>query len=153
LYWEWLITIDFKKTSKIYSVLIIIGALIGILAVFLTWVELGPSGTMTGLELSIETLTDPKVYSSYITWLPLVVLIASLNAAINGAVSATRSGRGGGSSAAVTGVILTVTAVLFITDPFNSGSGMTDFVSIGAYLAVAAGVLVTIFGVLREIAK
>jgi uncharacterized membrane protein (UPF0136 family) len=135
---------DFKVTSSIYSTLIIIGGLVGIVSVFMAWLDVDRTGW--------EIINNPiygSIADSYIQWMPLVVLIIAFNGLFAGLTALIRPRKGIGAGAIVCGILMIVAAVLFFIHdkPILTDNGA------GVYLAMVAGVLLVIFGALRMSVK
>jgi hypothetical protein len=142
------------KTSMnmISSIMIMIGGLIGILAVFTAWISMDlliVKVSMTGWEITKEAFKDG---SDYAQWMPLLVLIFSVIALLIGLSTFVKPHKAAGAGALASGILVLIFVILFwtYTEP---GYHMSDWVSTGVYLAAAAGVLILIFGALRMTSK
>ncbi|MCL1810944.1 MAG: hypothetical protein FWG41_01810 [Methanomassiliicoccaceae archaeon] len=142
---------DYKSTSSIYSILVLLGGLIGVIAVFIAWIsmDLGLWGTfeVTGWEIIRESLDNPSLGSlsdDYVQWMPLLVLIFSAIGLITGLIGVLKPRKEFGAGAVVCGLLTIVAAVVFYLYDF-----IKDFAGMGIYLAIVAGVMMLIFGALR----
>ncbi|MCL2317919.1 MAG: hypothetical protein FWC44_02530 [Methanomassiliicoccaceae archaeon] len=144
---------DLKSRSSIFTLIVLIAGLAGIISMFLTW-----ESFFDGYHLwiysgwgYISDLIESPFYV-YVVWVPLFVLIFSLVATIFAALSLFKSRTDFGVIMILSGIFWVIAAVAFIlyTAP---GYSMVDYAGIGFYLAFAAGILVLLFGLLRMAVK
>ena len=142
---------DFKAKSSIFSFLIIIGGLIGIVAVFMAWISVQWGGitlfSMSGWEIVKSGLDQPdlgNLSSNYVQWMPLIVLIFSVIALLIGLAALVKPKKEMGIGAVLCGVITVIAAALFYAD-----IDLSDFFGAGGYVAMLAGAILLIFGALR----
>lgn len=148
--------VDLKAKSTIYSVIALVGALIGIIGIFVVWMEyefLFIEVTRTGWEFITNSLDNPDFsLDGYVKWTPLIVLVFSVIGLIVALLGIARPGRSGGIGAAVSGIFVLLGAILFILYSDN-GFKMSEYIGMGVYLAVIAGVILLIFGILMTRSK
>jgi len=150
--------IDLKKNSSICSLLMMIGGLMGVLSLFLVWLDVNGS-TLTGWSIlfgNYNTFLSLVGYSNfYMLYVPYIAFTFSFYGFVSGLMLLRRSRSNGGTGSAIAGIVVLVTAVLFSTYSRTVTSTFTmsiaDYLSTGFYLAVAAGILMFVFGVLREV--
>ena len=142
---------DFKAKSSIFSFLIIIGALVGIVSVFTAWISIdfGFFGSISwsGWEIVRSGLDQPdlgNLSSNYVQWMPLVVLLFSVIALLIGLAALVKPRKEMGIGAVLCGIITIIAAALFYLDGDLSG-----VIGNGVYIAMAAGAIMFIFGALR----
>ncbi|MCL1978639.1 MAG: hypothetical protein FWG60_00545 [Methanomassiliicoccaceae archaeon] len=141
-----------KKVLLVYAILMGIGGLIGILGVFLAWLDYGGGDTTTGWEI-IRLATEMDYFTSgYIQWTPLLVLIFSSLAVIAGAAASAKPSIYKCATAVASGLIVLIAAIVFLlyTEP---GFRVIDDLGIGVYFAIASGVLIVIVGLSRAFMK
>jgi len=141
--------------SSIYSILILVGGLIGIIAVFLAWIDVDfgifGSYTVSGWEIVRESLEDPAlgdISESYVQWMPLIVLIFSVVGLLIGLTALLKPRKEMGAGAIVCGILAVIAGILFYT--YES---ISDVAGMGIYLAMVAGIVMVIFGALRLFTK
>jgi hypothetical protein len=141
----------------IASILIMIGGLIGILSVFTAWFTLDlwlTSVSWSGWEIFRDSTGD--LADGYSQWMPLVVLIFSVIAALIGLFSLFKPSKTIGGGAIVCGILVLVGAILFATYTETAGPlsmKYMDFIDTGVYLAIVAGIVIIVFGAVRMISK
>ena len=141
---------DFKALSSIYSILILIGGLIGVLAVFLAWIDINGifiSYTWSGWEIIRESINNPAlgdISDSYAQWMPLIVLIFSVVGLLIGLTALLKPRKEVGAGAIVCGILVVIAGILFYT--YES---ISNYAGTGIYLAIVAGIVMVIFGALR----
>jgi len=137
--------VDIKAKSSIFSIIILILGLIGIISVFMAWLDFGFGITMSGWEV----FNDLNISGApYIIWMPLVVLIFSIIALIIGLIGIIKPMKEMGAGVIVSGILLVIAAILFYTYS-EDGDKMSELVGIGLWLALIIGVLLIVFGALR----
>ena len=150
---------DSKKSSLVFAVMILIGGLIGIISLFLIWVE-GNGLSITGWEVAYNNsslLPLVGYNNSYLLWVPMIVLMLSLSGAINGAALISHRRARGGIASAAFGAIILGAVIIFsqfsrpLTQTYSFN--MADLIGTGVYMAAVAGVLMLVFGVLRAVSK
>lgn len=136
--------------------MIAIGGLIGLISVFVVWVN-GNGLTITGIGIIYDynnTLLALIGYRDlYILFIPLIVLSFSASGLVNGSMLAVRKTNRGGAGIAIYGAIMLLATVVFImySRPITTECMfyMSDYISIGVYMAVAGGILMMVFGALK----
>jgi len=146
---------DNKARSSAFSILIIVGGLIGIIAVFLAWLSMEWGGitifSMSGWEVMREGFDQPNLSNlsdNYVQWMPLIVLLFSVIALFIGLAALVKPKKEMGIGAVMCGIIMIIAAIVFYTYK-SFGVAVSDFAGMGIYLAMAAGVVLLIFGALR----
>jgi len=143
-------TTDLRPAPSIYSILIMIGGLMGIISVFLTWISIDFSlwtFTMTGWEVVEESFSGTvmgDLAGSYAQWMPLIVLTFSAAALIMGAAALIRPRNCAAAGSIICGGLVVAANILFCTY-----DGLYKTAGGGIYLAAAAGFVIAVFGVLR----
>ncbi|MDR0309508.1 MAG: hypothetical protein LBH88_01955 [Candidatus Methanoplasma sp.] len=142
---------DFKAKSSIYSIMIMIGGLIGIIAVFMAWIDIDfgilGSYTMSGWEITTESLKNPSlgnIDDNYVRWMPLLVLIFSVVGLLIGLTALLKPRKEIGAGAVVCGILAILAGILFYIN-----DNLSDVIGLGVFIAMAAGVLLVITGALR----
>jgi len=138
---------NFKATTSIYAIIVVLGAIAGIVGVFMAWYG-GSSLSLTGWDL-IRWVTDDisvieHIKDIYVLYMPLIVLIFCVGGLLSGLITILRPGRIGGGGAAVCGLFALIAAIVFMWKLDFT----TELFGIGLYLAAVAGVLMLIFGAL-----
>lgn len=141
--------------------MILIGGLIGVLSLFMIWVDGGNGLSATGWDAAYNynTFLLPLVgYTNfYLVWIPMIVLMLSLSGVADGATLIVRRRVRGGMTSAVFGAIILVAVIIFsrFSTPLTQtcSFNMADYLGIGVYMAAAAGALMLIFGALRAVYK
>ena len=143
-----------EDRSMIYSILIALGGLLGVGGAFVVWLSMD-AGALGHITFSgwgiIRDGFDQQILgdvSSYVRWMPLVALIASVIAAISGFVAFIKPIKMVGAFALVCGVVIIAAVVLFVLY-----GNFSDHIGSGVYLTVAAGLIAVIFGTLRATIK
>ena len=140
-----------NSVSTVYSLLIIAGGLIGIVGVFLAWIDLGGIYSVSGWEIIRESLDNPSlsgISDDYVKWMPLIVLVFSVIGLLCGIASAAKPNKVVGAGTILCGIFAIIAVIVFWTyswGPFH----MSDYIGTGVYLAAAGGALLVIFGALR----
>jgi hypothetical protein len=138
---------DLTAKSSIFSILIIIFGLIGVIGVFLAWLDAGFGFTMSGWEIIRETINDPSLNMSdyeYLKWMPLITLIFSLIAMIIGLLALLKPKKEIGAGALAAGIVVAIAAALFLFQfPID------DVMGAGVYIALVSGILMIVGGALR----
>ena len=100
----------------------------------------------------MQEVFDGNTTGGLFIWMPLVVLIFSLIAAFLGLSGLLKPSKQKGKGAVACGVIIVLAALIFYLgriDLVLTTANMSDYCGIGVFLAMAAGVLLAIFGALR----
>ncbi len=154
--------VDIRAKSSIYSIIVLIGAIIGIAGIFLAWFQADVMVTTissSGWDIIQNAIDkgDFDLSDGYYRWMPLIVLVFAVIAALNSLVSIARPGRTGGIIAVISGLLMIIAAILFITysetDLGVTWFKMSDYLGVGVYLAIVAGALSLIFGALMSTSK
>lgn len=130
-----------KNTSYIWGIIGIIGALIGIVAIAVSWF------TSSGMDYTGIDLIDYD--GSFQIYIPVIVAVLGVISLILFAVGMTGNGsrKNVGYISALFGII---TIILAIVSYMWAGDEFTDLsYGIGFYLAVASGVITLIFGIIQ----
>jgi hypothetical protein len=140
---------------------LISGSVIGILCFFMEWFgfDLFPwHYTYTGYEM----VTRDLIYleKSYHFMMPAIALVFAVIALVASGVAIRGSKKIGGAVAAISGVGMTIAAIIYTTGPeviFNMGHGngiyvttlkLGDHSGIGVYLTMVVGILLVISGII-----
>ena len=138
----------YKTKCIFYSFMILAGGAMGIAAFFMVWESYGIL-SLTGYEITREFTTYG---AAYINWMPLIALMAAVSITIAGLVAVLRPNRGIGWGVVISGIIVAAAAIIFYL--YTDGAfHMSNYVGTGVYLALTAGMLVVLFGILRLTAK
>jgi len=140
--------VNLSSKSSIFSLIVIIGAIIGIVSVFIAWFSVTDFGfTMSLTGWDICSRSNGFGSGEYVVWMPLVALIFSVVALLSGLVYLVVKQKVICVVSIVSGILIIVAAILFIS--YSSyGVHMWDYLGIGTYLAIISGLLVIIFGAL-----
>lgn len=148
--------VDVKAKSTIFSLIALIGAIIGIVGIFMAWISVDlflSTYSVSGWEIITESL-EARDFSldGYVQWTPLVVLVFSVIGLLTALMGVARPGKPGGVGTLVCGIFVLIGAILFMTYS-NDGISMSDFLGVGVYLALVSGILLLIFGALMSSSK
>jgi len=140
---------DLKSRSSIFSIIVLVAGLVGIISLFLTW-ESFSLGSFSGWDYITAVFNSP--YVIYTEWVPLFVLIFSVVATIFAALVFFKPRMEFGVIIIISGIFWVIAAAVFImyTEPSYR---MIDHAGIGFYLAFIAGIILLVFGILRMAVK
>ncbi|MDR2699176.1 MAG: hypothetical protein LBB30_05840 [Candidatus Methanoplasma sp.] len=135
-----------KSTTSIYAIIVVLGALAGIIGVFMAWFDF--IGSFTGwdcIKLVTEDISVIEYFKEiYPLYMPLIVLVFSVFGLLSGLITILKPGRIGGGGAAFCGILVLIAAIVFMWKLDFT----TEIFGIGLYLAAVAGALMFIFGAL-----
>ena len=135
---------------SIGTLLILLGALIGIIAIFLTWFDFSVdifittlSKTYTGMEFATEDLKtdDFQRLCPLIAWI-VAILIAVLNVLPMVGVKIDSKIRN--TASLIFGILVIILVVVWGTWELFSGYKMFDYAEAGAWMMIASGALAVI---------
>lgn len=154
--------VDVRSRSAIYSIVVLLGAIVGIAGVFMAWLQIDlfvGTYSVSGWEIlnnAIEDSTLDNIVDGYPRWMPLIALVFAVIALLNSLVAIARPGKTGGIIAVISGLLMIVSVILFATYSetvllwtFKA----SDYISTGVYMTAVAGILILIFGVLMSSSK
>jgi len=144
--------IDLKSQSSMSSLIVIIGAIIGIASVFITWYSVSDFGftySMTGWDIYSQ---GKDFNGGYFIWMPLLTLIFSVIALLSGLVYFAVRQKAINLISILFGILIIVAAILYATYS-SDGDSLYNYLGIGVYLAIISGLLVIISGALASKAE
>jgi hypothetical protein len=142
-----------NSSALAFSAFIIIGGLLGILSVFLAWIDFGGLFTMSGWEIiqnSIESPSLSTLEDDYFKWMPLVVLIFGALGLLLGISAIAKPNKVAGGGAAFCGILMIIAVIVYMMYSIAPNVILMEYSGIGTFLAGGAGTLLLIFGLLRR---
>jgi hypothetical protein len=130
---------------NIFSLLLLIGAIIGLVSIFVTWTDYLGQGLLTatgwdyvdnGFRFGFDHLEDVSV---------LLALMASVITIICGSLAVILRKKIFGTVGAVFGFLMILASLLFIVGLTNTGV-VLDWINIGVFLMMVAGIISTVGG-------
>jgi len=132
---------NFKVTA--YGALLLVGALIALISMFLNWIDVG-IGAVTGWEIFSDRLGDYYVIPIALFVLSMMVIGAAIDEFIGRFDSIRTALR---AIVLIIGIVIILLSLVLVSDGFAT-SGWAEYVAIGFYMAVAAGALIAVSAVL-----
>jgi len=142
-----------KSSNNIFKVLILVGAILGVVSTFMTWLsfELGVyTEHITGWDMMKNIWYDGEISDEPIVYLSAAVLVFSIIALVGAISLIASSKRRKGTLAMFSGLVITVAAICF--SMYTIGNDVIkieflDYLGVGIYLATTTGMLIFIGGV------
>ena len=123
------------------GMMILVGGLIAILGVFLTWY-----GSFTGWNIVMRSFeyTSTGLVDGYAQYMPLFILMIGVSAIISGFMFTIRPVKGGGLNVVIYGILILAAAIIFVNQVSSANP-----IGIGVWVCAAAGALLLVLGVYK----
>ncbi|MCL2148811.1 MAG: hypothetical protein FWH47_05685 [Methanomassiliicoccaceae archaeon] len=143
--------VEFESKASRYAIIALMGGIVGIVSVFVAWLDYWGIVTVSGwkvLTTILENTSLSEIGENYPFYMPLVILVFSVCGMLCGLLALFKPGRAGGRGAVLSGAIVAVAPVFFIWKMYDGGA--SEVLSFGAFVAIAAGVVMVISGALMN---